>query len=151
MADRWDGRHGRMSLACGECGSEGRSGVVFGRFHRAEDEQKEFTAIRWAKPLRKDHAVNVEYLGHIQGTSEVMAVRPSCKSAIHAKTFFLLHFLLHLSETLSLMGILAKKRHLVLHKHKWNDLWQSVTNKKGISSSYSTKITQTTACQVLTL
>lgn len=151
MADCCGGRRGRMLLSGGESGSEGKAVVAFGRSHSAENEQEEFTAVRWSRPLGEDHTVNMEYIGHIQGPSEGMIVRPSYRSAIHAKTFFLLHLLLHLSETLSLMGILAKKRHLVLHKHKWNDLWQSVTNKKGISSSDSTKITQTTASQILTL
>lgn len=45
-------------------------------------------------------------------------VGPSCKSAIHAEASLALPFLLSLSEASSLLNILAKNRHLVLHKHK---------------------------------
>lgn len=141
MTNPCDGRRGLMSLVWGKCRSGGSIAVLYGRPHRVEAEQEEFTAVKWARPLSKDHTVNTKYTGRIQGPFEMVVVRPSYESAIHAKTFFLLHFLLRLSQTLSFLGILTKKRHLVLHKQKWNDLWQSVTNKKGILSPYSTKIT----------
>lgn len=68
-------------------------------------------------------------------------VRPFYQFGTQAEaSFALLHLLLSLRGAPSLLNILVKSRHLVLQKHEWNDLWQSVTHKKGTSSSHSTKI-----------
>lgn len=46
MTDPCDGRRGLMSLVWGKCRSGGSIAVLYGRPHRVEAEQEEFTAVK---------------------------------------------------------------------------------------------------------